>query len=65
MLYSPLRASDYQLAADLTSSSHFRGDIKSHTPAAVSFLNQDYCYKSVATQISHDAGLATVKSGWN
>ena len=29
-------------------------------PAIIVFLDQDYCYRSVATQIPHDFGLALV-----
>ena len=32
----------------------------SSPPAAVSFLDQDYCYKTVATQITDEAVLALI-----
>ena len=34
----------------------------SSPPAFGFFLNQDYCYKLAATQITYDAGLAPVRT---
>ena len=41
-----------------------RGDIGQHksNSSAVDFRVQDYCHKSVATQISHDHWLALIHS---
>ena len=72
MLYSPLRALAYRPTAGLSSTCPLT-EVKDHPaslglthgsmlnfPATVGFLDQNYCYKSVTTQISHNAGLALV-----
>ena len=64
----PLTAQVCQLTAGLTSTC-LQPDVKEHSgslmvacppPPVASFLEQDYHSKSVATQISHDAGLALI-----
>ena len=70
--HSLLRTRAYQPTAGLTSPCpqtevnchhfHFRDDMQSVLvpPAVVGFLDQDYCYKSVDTQIPHYAGMAQI-----
>ena len=46
-----------------SSSTQFRGDIWSahkSSQTTVNFVDRDYCYEQVATQITHDAGLAPI-----